>query len=30
VRLALECYLDNRDKGTDTLHLLNAPRIRIS
>ncbi len=30
VRLALECYLANRDSGTDTLHLLDAPRIRIS
>lgn len=30
VRLALECYLANRDAGADALHLLDAPRIRIS
>lgn len=30
VRLALECYLDNRNAGADTLHLLEAPRIRLS
>jgi len=30
VRLALECYLEHRDTGLDTTHLLDAPRIRIS
>ena len=30
VRIALERYFDNRRRGTDTLHLLDAPRIRLS
>ena len=30
VRLALESYLENRRSGSATLHLLDAPRIRIS
>lgn len=29
VRMALECHLENRRKGLDTLHMLTAPRIRI-
>jgi ADP-ribose pyrophosphatase YjhB (NUDIX family) len=30
VRLALESHLDNRRRGAATLHLLDAPRIRLS